>query len=59
MDKRAALCRLEKLGLKANAGEIDAPIGQLARRTGRKALDLGQTGVSHDGVGRLRNRLPD
>ena len=58
MGKRAALSRPETFGLRLNLGVTGASIGQLARLTGRKVLELGQTWVSRDGVERLRNRLP-
>jgi uncharacterized membrane protein len=55
----AGLPRLERLNLYSNPGVTDASVDVLARIASLRRLDVWQTGITADGIARLRQRRPD
>ena len=54
----ARLTKLETLILDSNTGITDVAIDHLAKLATLKTLVIGQTGITHEGVARLRAALP-
>jgi uncharacterized membrane protein len=55
----AGLPRLERLNLYGNGGVTDASVDVLAGVESLRRLDIWQTGITDDGIARLRQRRPD
>ena len=53
------LAKLEELDLKQNPGITDAGLGHLEKLTQLKKLHLTMTGVTDEGIEKLKQALPD